>query len=204
MDPELKQLLDPKYSAVLVIDIQNDACHPEGAYARRGRDISLRQGAAHKAAEFIKAARRFNVPVIFTKAIHNQWVESPTWLKRHRRTQEPGYLEGTWGAEFYAVKPLNGEAIVVKHRYSAFFRTDLETILRSRGISTLLLTGGGTGACVESTARDGFMLDYDIIVVSDCCGTTTLKDHVLALERMTRLCGTVLESNEILEQWTPL
>jgi ureidoacrylate peracid hydrolase len=97
---------------------------------------------------------------------------------------------------------MEGDAIVVKHRYSAFIGTDLELMLKSRRLSTLILTGGGTGACVESTARDGFMLDYDIVVVSDCCGTTSLDDHEPALKRMARLCGTVVESKELLDIWS--
>lgn len=203
MVEEFKDVVHPRHSAIIVIDIQNDPCHPDGAYAKSGRDISWRQKAAHNAAEFIDKTRKFNVPIIFTKGIHNPWVDSPTWMSRRKRTESlPRYWEGSWGAEFYAVRPMEGDAIVVKHRYSAFIGTDLELMLKSRRLSTLILTGGGTGACVESTARDGFMMDYDIVVVSDCCGTTSLDDHEPALKRMARLCGTVVESKELLDIWS--
>lgn len=201
MTPEITELIHPDRSTVIVIDVQNDACHPDGLYARSGRDISLRQRAAHNAAEFVKEAREYRVPIIFTKASHSPWDESPALRRRRRGSPQP-YLEGSWGAEFYAVQPMKGDAVVVKHRYSAFIGTDLDLVLRSKRITTLIVTGGGTPVCVESTVRDGFMLDYDILVVSDCCGSTTPEEHEGALKRMGRLCGTVAEANEILQAWS--
>lgn len=201
MSPELTELIHPNHSAVIVIDVQNDACHPDGLYARSGRDISLRQKAAHHTVEFVKEARRYWAPIIFTKASHSSWDESPA-LKRRRRGSPQPYLEGTWGAEFYAVQPLGGDVVVTKRRYSAFIGTDLDLILRSKRITTLIVTGGGTPVCVESTVRDGFMLNYDILLVSDCCGSTSLEEHEAALKRMGRLCGTVVEADEILQAWS--
>lgn len=202
MISELAELVMPNHSAVLVIDVQNDCCHPDGAYAKRGRDISLRQKAAHNAADFVREARKYAVPIIFVKLSHGKWDEAPAWKRRRKQLGPPVCMEGTWGAEFYAVEPVEGDAIVVKHRYSAFIGTDLDLILRSKRISTLIVTGGGTHVCVESTVRDGFMLDYDIVMVSDCCGSTTLDEHLPALKRMARLCGTVVEAKEVLEAWS--
>lgn len=203
MHSELKELIEPKCSAVIVIDVQNDSCHPEGAYAKSGMDISLRQKAAHNAAEFIEEARRYKVPVIYTKASHTPWDESLAQMRRRKRVKASGAcVKGTWGEDFYAVRPLESEAIVVKHRYSAFKGTDLDMILRSKRITTLIVMGGGTQACVESTVRDGYELDYDIVVVSDCCGTPTLEEHEPALKRMARLCATVVETKDILEAWS--
>lgn len=202
MDSELTELVKPDHSSLLVIDVQNDCCHPDGAYAKRGRDISLRQKAAHNTAAFIKEARRYNVPVIFIKLNHGKWDESPSWKRRRKELGPPVCMEGTWGAEFYAVQPQEGDAIVVKHRYSAFIGTELDLILRRRRITTLIVTGGGTHVCVESTVRDGFMLDYDVVVVSDCCGSTSLEEHLPALKRMARLCATVAEAKEVSEAWS--
>lgn len=199
---DFKDLVSPSRSAVLVIDNQNDSCHPDGVYARNGRDISLRQKAAHSAAAFIKEARKYSVPIIFIKVNHNKWTNSPSWVRQPRTEGAQACAEGTWGEQFYAVEPLPGEAIVTKHRYSAFIGTDLDMILRSHRIKTLIVTGGGTQACVESTVRDGFMLDYDIVVVSDCCGTPSIEEHELALKRMSNLCGTVADSKELLRTWS--
>lgn len=199
MNSELKELVNPNRSAVLVIDVQNDSCHSEGIYAKIGWDISLRQKAAHNTAEFIKEVRKYKIPIIFMKYNHSKWTDSPTWLKRQNLLGSQACLEGTWGEQFYAVQPLEGEPIIVKHRYSAFIGTDLDMILRSQRITTLVITGGGTQACVESTVRDGFMLDYDIFVVSDCCGTPNIEEHAPALKRMANLCCIVVEAKEVIE-----
>jgi ureidoacrylate peracid hydrolase len=170
-------------------------------YAKLGRDISLRRQAAHNAADFIDKAREFNLPIIFIKLNHSEWNESSSWLRRSqlRGPWTTAYKEGTWGEEFYAVQPKQGDAVVTKHRYSAFVGTDLEMILGSRKIATLLVTGGGTAACVESTVRHGLCLDYDIVVISDCCGSSTLNEHGPALKRMEGLGATVVESWQVLE-----
>lgn len=199
---DFRELISPSHSAILVIDNQNDSCHPDGIYAKSGRDISLRQRAAHNTAQFIIEARKYKVPIIFIKVNHNQWTNSPAWLSKQRSGGPQACKEGTWGEQFYAVQPLPGEAIVTKHRYSAFIATDLDMILRSQRIKTLIATGGGTQACVEATVRDGFMLEYMIVVVSDCCGTPSIEEHEPALKRMANLFGTVVESGELLRAWS--
>jgi ureidoacrylate peracid hydrolase len=202
MDPSFADLVDPRHTALLVIDNQNDSCHPDGVYAKTGRDISLRRQAAHNTAEFLPAVRQHGVPIIFLKFNQNASNQSPTWLRRSNGMREAACIEGTWGEDFYAAHPQEGDAVVVKHRYSAFIGTDLEMILHSKGITTLLLTGGGTNVCVQATAMDGFMLDYDIVVVADCCGTPTIEDHEPALKRMADLCATVVQSTDLLEIWS--
>lgn len=199
MNAEIRELVNPIHSAVIVIDNQNDSCHPEGTYAKSGLDISLRQKAANNTAEFIKEARNYKVPIIFIRYNYSPWTASPAWIRQHKNKKLIACVEGTWGEQFYAVEPQEGEPVVVKHRYSAFIGTDLDMILRSKKISTLIVTGGGTQVCVESTVRDGFMLDYDIVVVSDCCGTPNIEEHEPALKRMAALCGTVVEAREVLE-----
>lgn len=84
---------------------------------------------------------------------------------------------GELGAEFYEVSPLPEEIIVNKHRYSAFINTRLDSVLRSLRIETLIMTGVSTNVCVESTARDGFMLDYQIVMVQDACASYSRAAH---------------------------
>lgn len=200
MNSELSELIQPSRSAVLVIDIQNDACHPDGLYARSGKNISLRRGAADKTVDFINEVRGYTIPIIFTKAIYSKWTETTATLRRRQGQGPEPFLEGTWGAEFYRVQPKESELVLVKPRYSAFIGTILDLILRSKGISTLVVMGGGTAVCVESTVRDGFMLDYNIILVTDCIGTTGLEEHIPALKRMESLCAAVLaEAKDVSE-----
>jgi ureidoacrylate peracid hydrolase len=140
------------------------------------------------------------VIVIFLKTNHSRWNNSRAWI-RHKKDRPVHCQEGTWGEEFYMVKPLDDEPIVVKHRFSGFIGTDFDHLLRIQGIQTLIMTGGGTHACVESTARDGFMLDYDIVLLSDCTFTSSPKRHYTALEVMGELFATVVSSKEVVNAW---
>jgi ureidoacrylate peracid hydrolase len=88
---------------------------------------------------------------------------------------------------------------VTKHRYSAFVGTDLNLILRSKGIETLLFTGTVTNVCVETTARDGFNLDYNVILVEDCCGAYFPEEHVSTLTNISKYFGIVADSKTIME-----
>src|ERR1700730_7523100 len=80
----------------------------------------------------------------------------------------PVCVANSWGADFFAdVRPLATEAIVTKHRYSAFHNTDLETILRANGIRTVVLSGCATNVCVETSAREAFLRDYYVVIAED-------------------------------------
>ena len=110
--------------------------------------------------------------------------------------------EGTWGAEFYAgLQPQNGDIVITKHRYSAFLGTDLDMILRSRGIRSLLISGVGTNVCVESTLRDGYMRDYYIVLLEDCVGATNQALHQATLQNVTLHFGSVSNSKEVIKLW---
>lgn len=198
---ELKELINPEHTAVIVIDLQNDFCHSEGDMAKSGRNVSLMQQAAHNTQKFLPEVRKRKVPVIFIRARHNEGTNSPAWMRKRGEKGSTTCMEGAWGEDFFVVKPGEGEVVVVKHRYSAFIGTDLDLILRSQGIQTIILTGVGTNVCVESTARDGFQMDYDIVLLSDCTGSSTLESHQRALDVLGQHFGYVFTFRDILEAW---
>lgn len=198
---ELSELIEPKHSAVVVIDLQNDFCHSEGDMAKSGKDVKLMQQAAHNTKRFLPEVRKRKVPVIHVRFVHNRWTGSPAWMRKRGEKGSSTCAEGTWGAKFFVVQPAEGETIVTKHRYSAFIGTDLDLILQSRCIQTIILTGVGTSVCVESTARDGFQMDYDIILLSDCSGSSTQEGHQRALDVLAQHFGYVTNSREIVEAW---
>ena len=95
--------------------------------------------------------------------------------------------------------------VVTKHRYSAFIGTDLDMLLRARGVNSLLVTGVGTGMCVFHTLTVGFMLDYYITLVEDCCATTyaTGRSHNRSsLHWLRDTYGLVASAGEISEIWS--
>ena len=179
--PEPLQI-DPATTAVIVIDMQNAYASPGGYLDLAGFDIS---GAARVIANtrgVLEVARAAGVQVIY---FQNGWdadyVEaggpgSPNWHKSNAlktmraRPELHGQLlaRGTWDYELVdELAPQSGDICLHKSRYSAFFNSQLDSVLRSRGIRTLVFVGIATNVCVESTLRDGFFLEYFGVVLED-------------------------------------
>jgi ureidoacrylate peracid hydrolase len=201
-DPMVPKILSPEWAAVLVVDVQNDFCHEQGAFGRLGFDMGPIQASVRALAAFLEEARRAGVPVLFIKTHHGPWTNSEAWLTRGPRRAGEICAVGSWGAEFYGVAPAPGEPVVVKHRYSGFLNTDLEVILRARERRSVLVTGVATNVCVESTARDAYMRDYHLVMVDDCCGAVTKAEHEATLHNMRTYFGRVLDSHAIAAHWS--
>ncbi len=199
----LKERCDPSLAAFLVVDIQNDFCSPEGACAKRGIDVRSGIEMVPRLVELISEAREVSLPVIYIQTIHSEWTDTPSWLYRKPSGIDVDTCrEGSWGADFFeGIEPRADEKIVIKHRYSAFINTDLNTILKAKGVESVLMTGVATNVCVESTARDAFMLDYYMTMVEDCVATSDPVLHEGTLENMRRQFGVVASSHEIIETW---
>jgi ureidoacrylate peracid hydrolase len=198
----LSEKVDPKRAAILIIDMQNDFCHPEGRAGRRGMDVSPTEAIVPQIKNLVAEARRVAVPVIFARFTLTQHTIQKN-APQHMPAEDGSLLceEGTWGAEFYQILPEPGDAIVTKHRYSAFIRTDLDLILRNKGIESLILTGTRTNICVESTARDAQQYDYYPVVLSDCTASGTLEAHERGL---LGSFGVTATSEEVIEEWHKL
>lgn len=199
-----KGKLSPAKTAIIVVDVQNDYCHPEGALARRGADVSLVKEMMPNLHELLQAARNFEIPIIFIQTFHEKATDSEAWTGRTGGRSMEVCRTGSWGADFFEVAPLPAEIIVNKHRYSAFINTRLDTVLRTLKIDTLVMTGVSTNVCVESTARHGFMLDYNIAIVKDACAATSQAAHDMTLENIDGYFGSVVSVNELIEVWKSL
>lgn len=199
----LKAKVDPQNSALLVIDVQNDFIAEDGFADKVGWPLEHNRRAVAHLEQLLAAARHSQVPVIFVKSNYDEIFLSLPMRERNDRQELhlPRCIRGTWGEEFYVVQPGPEEAVVTKHRYSAFIDTELNAVLRALNVQTLILTGVFTEVCVESTARDGYFLDYYIVIVSDCCGTTAEAAHAGVLGRCERDFGVVATGKEITEIW---
>lgn len=205
----LEKKVDPSHTALIVVDVQNDFCAQEGALGKDGYDTRLAQAMVPKLINFIDRAREVGLAIIYIQSINdtedNRYL-SDVWLeqrKRRAKGREYGVCElDTWGAEFYTgIKPLPTEVVVNKHRFSAFINTDLDLILRSKGIRTLIMTGVATNVCVESTTRDGFMMDYYIVFLKDCTATFSEELHNNTLKMVDIYFGQVVDSIDVLKCW---
>ena len=169
-------------SALIVVDMQNAYSTKGGYLDLAGFDISSTGPVIESIAKAIQAARAAGVQVIF---FQNGWDPeyaeaggpgSPNWhksnaMKTMRKNPElMGTLlaKGTWDYDLVdELKPQPGDLVVPKPRYSGFFNTAFDSLLRSRGIRNLVFTGIATNVCVESTLRDGFFLEYFGVVLAD-------------------------------------
>lgn len=174
--------LNPKESALIVVDMQNAYASPGGYLDLAGFDIGGAAAAIDKIKLAIDSARTAGVTVVFFK---NGWdkdyVEaggpgSPNWWKSNAlktmrsRPELQGTLlaKGTWDHDLIdALKPQKGDIVIEKPRYSAFFNTALDSMLRARNIKTLAFCGIATNVCVESTLRDGYHLEYFGVLLED-------------------------------------
>lgn len=207
----LEQKIDPAHTAVVVIDFQNDFVAEGGAFDRTGSAIGGCRAIAPALRTVLGEARAAGVPVIFVQSIYStddKRYLSRVFLHQARRTHNGRYHEiavcepGSWGADFYDdVRPGPGETVVVKHRFNAFFRTDLDLVLRSRGIETVVATGVTTDTCVESTVRDAYFRDYFVVVPRECVGALAVERHEGALERLDRLYGEVVSLQDVARVW---
>lgn len=193
--------LNPQDTALVIIDMQNDFCHEDGASARRGlADIPAFQACAPKIDGLIAHARAAGVPVVFIYMTLDDTTKSEAWTNKHG-TEVSIVVKDNWGADFYKLYPQPGDAVVEKHRYSGFIGTNLNLILRSMGCRSIVLTGVLTNVCVESTARDGFMLDYNVTLVSDACAGSSPEAHAGTLANIANVFGTVLDAEQVGAVW---
>lgn len=198
----------PSDTALVIVDAQNDFCHPQGTMARRGKDLSAVERAVHQVTRCIDAARASDVPVVFVKTVHGDQVDSIAWTHRYAGGTGPGHqpapancLDGSWGAEFYRVRPLPHEMVTVKHRYSAFSTPGFRGRLEALGRGSLLFAGFTTGVCVESSLRAAVDNDFLGSVVSDACAEYSTTEHASAVEAITAHFGGAIATDELIRRW---
>ncbi|MGC8844096.1 MAG: cysteine hydrolase family protein [bacterium] len=169
-------------SALLVIDMLNDFAHPKGVlYAPSVREIIPR------VKEKIEKAREEKWLVIYLCDAHRP--EDREFL-----TFPPHCVEGSWGSEIVEeLKPRENEYIVRKRRFSGFFATDLDLLLKEKNVEELHLTGCLTDICVLFTCADAYFRGYKVFVSQGATAALTSEDHEYALKLMRKAFGAEVE-----------
>lgn len=190
----LASLVDPRYTAVLIVDVQPFFVHP-------GLEPSPEEVLPHLR-RFLDAARDAGVLRVFIRCEFPEERWTPVREEQFGVELGEGLRPGSpLVACQPGFEPEDSDLVVIKDCYSAFLRTNLEELLRSRNIETVIVVGLTTDVCVSSTARDAFQLDFRTVVLSDCCAEQTRKRHESALETVASVLGTVSESNAVLAAW---
>lgn len=206
---ELVDLLEPTRTAVVVIDYQNDFVSEGGALHRAGLHSPGLAGIAPDLGRLVGSAREAGALVVLVRCHYDRdRYLSPAFLRQARRRFHGLYVDvpvcesGTWGAEFVpGFEPQDGDVVVTKHRFSAFAGTDLDQVLRNRGVTTLVVGGVVTHVCVESTVRDAAFLDYSCVVPRETTAGWQPDWHQTSLQVMDWGFGRVVGLQDVVGAW---
>jgi nicotinamidase-related amidase len=185
--------LDRQHTALLIMDYQSSIV---SGVAEKDADLLNRTAAV------LAAARAANLPIIY---IVVQFREGYPEVSPRNRSfssiRESGrMLAGSPGTEIHTqVEPRPGEIVVAKRRVGAFSTTDLETILRAQGITSLVLCGIATSGVVLSTVRWAADMDYELVVVEDCCADRDDEVHRVLTQKVFPRQASVVSAQEIIE-----
>jgi biuret amidohydrolase len=164
----------PEKTAMIVVDMQND-------FVQKGAPIEIPRARAMvpRLNRLLDVCRAHKIPVIYIHhVIRGGDIDAGRLADHHEAIRNnKAIIAGTRNVEIYeGLKPHPEDLVVAKPRYSAFYGTDLEAILRSKGIDTLIISGTVTNVCCESTTRDAFSRDYKVIFLSDGNAAGDLPD----------------------------
>lgn len=197
--------LDPRTSALVIVDMQNTFCLP-GAPG----EVPTARDIVPAINDLATRMRDLGVPVIWVlhtntqadgisdwEVFFNHVVRNPDVKKKMVDSLAPENQK-VWDDLIVH----DDDTVIIKNRYSALAHgsSNLERVLRSRGIDTILVGGTKTNVCCDSTARDAMMLDFKSVMVSDCCAASSDDEHLASLETFIQQFGDVMTSEEVMDR----
>jgi ureidoacrylate peracid hydrolase len=195
--------IDPRRAGLLVIDMQEGFCHPDALMETSGIGTSNQRAIIPDVVKLVALARERDVPVFWSQQVH--FPEDVT--RERRKSTIPGHMDkqnfapclrGTWEVAFVPEMDVREEDFVVeKHRASMFFETTLSAKLRMLGIEQVIVCGVTTEFCCETTIRDAYYRDMDVIVVRDCVAGPYPRFHEDTLAKVETFWGAVVSLEEL-------
>jgi nicotinamidase-related amidase len=190
--------METNRALLLTLDFINEVVSTESKFGSCAAHAAENK-VMEKANKAIAWARKKDMLIAHVKVgFSNDYIDCPKHSPVFSKAPEKGILKlDTWGTEFHKDMDIHPEdKIIVKHRVSAFYATDLETLLRAHDIRTLYLCGVATNMAVELTAREAHDRDYQVVIVKDACGSWNDDHHNISLGILTRI-ATVITTDEL-------
>jgi nicotinamidase-related amidase/catechol 2,3-dioxygenase-like lactoylglutathione lyase family enzyme len=198
--------LDPGRTALLVIDMQNAFCHPEGTLGISGVDVAPAQAIIEPIRRLVQGARAAGVPVLWSQQIHLPADASRARKRLPSHTQKRARvsaLAGTWDmqivGELQELALSEPHFVICKHRFGCFYETRLDALLRMLGVEALLVCGATANACVETTLREAYLRDYDVVAITDCIAAVRPEWEPTAHAVWNQYLGVLARSDEVLD-----
>jgi ureidoacrylate peracid hydrolase len=219
--------IDSANTAVIVVDMQNDFGAKGGMFDRTGIDISGIQKAVAPTARVLASARRAGIKIVYLKMGYRPDLSdlgAPDAPNRVRHLELFGVgqtikspdgkdgrvlIRDTWGTDIVeGLKPQSDDIVMYKHRFSGFYQTDLDNILREMNAKYLVVTGCTTSVCVESTVRDAMFRDYSCLLLADCMAEpvgheSPRSNHDASLLLIQRMFGWSSRSDQFIQALDP-
>ena len=194
---------NPTRSALLLIDMENGFTDPQGGHCIRNAAATI-----PACGQALALARSKGIPVFFVKRLYRadgsdvELTRYAVWKDKNRPCGLSSAGPNSAEAPTEALRPQPGDYTIIKPRFSAFFQTELDLILRRLGVRTVLLAGTTTPNCIRSTCYDAISLDYNVAVLTDCCSSQTAEIQRVNLEDMERI-GAILLDNQAFADYGP-
>jgi ureidoacrylate peracid hydrolase len=197
--------VDPSRTAVVLIEYQNDFTSDGGALHGAVEEVMDKTGMLEKTRALVQAARTagatiVHAPIMFAPG-YGELSQHPYGILKGV-VDSTAFVKGEWGAEIVdALAPQDGDVVVEgKRGLDTFATTNLDFILRARGITTIALAGFLTNCCVESTMRTGYEKGYEVITLADCVAATSSEEHENAIRFDYPMFSEVMTAEAFTEQ----
>jgi ureidoacrylate peracid hydrolase len=199
--------LTAENTALLVVDMQNGFCHDDGSVNQIGLPAARLQTAIEPCRRLIAAARRANIPIIYTRYVYRpDYTDGGIMVHEFFPDLKDGHClaAGTWDIEVLdELAPVDDDYIIDKNRPSAFLATGIEPILKGLSIRDLVVCGVTTNCCVETTVRDASQRDYRTFVVEDAVAEYEDDRNDVALKSMGMLFAALVKTEDVIGVWRP-